>query len=68
MKELLEGLQHCDSYLNSLYSLLQLHLKQLFRNEVGKGLEKDPDVWPLAVCHAARLLYHSSLGIFIPFQ
>lgn len=39
VKQLLESLQNRDGYLNSLYSLLQLHLKQLFRNKVGKSLE-----------------------------
>lgn len=56
MKQLLERLQNCDGYLNSLYSLLQLHLKQLFRNKVGKSLEKDTDEWPSAVFCAACLL------------
>lgn len=39
VKQLLESLQNRDGNLNSLYSLLQLHLKQLFRNKVGKSLE-----------------------------
>lgn len=55
-EQLLESLQNCDGDLNSLDSLLQLHLKKLFRNEVGKSLEKDTDILPSALFSAACLL------------
>lgn len=41
MKQLLEGSKNWDSYLNSLHSLLKLHLKQFFRNKVSKSLDTD---------------------------
>lgn len=41
VKQLLEGAQNWDGYLDSLHPLLELHLKQLFWDEVGKGLDSD---------------------------
>lgn len=41
VEQMLDGLQNWDGYLNSLHSLLELHLKQLFRDKVGKSLEAD---------------------------
>lgn len=39
VEQLLEGLHHRDSHLNSLHSLLYFHLEKFFGYKVGKSLD-----------------------------
>lgn len=39
VEQLLEGLHHRDGHLNSLHSLLYLHLEKFFGYKVGKSLD-----------------------------